>query len=100
MKLIVLFAFLALSTTVAVEKDSTITKVVKLLQNMLDKSTREGDEERKIYAKFKCYCDTNEAEKNDSVKSLNEQISVLESKIAELQGATGELSSDCAELKA
>jgi len=80
--------------------DRTITKVVKLLQSMLDKSKTEGDEERTIYAKFKCYCDTSEAEKNDSVKALSEQIELLSSKIAEIQGETGELSSEVAELKA
>jgi hypothetical protein len=33
--------------------DKTITKVVKLLQDMLDKSKEEGDAEKKIYGKFK-----------------------------------------------
>jgi predicted nucleic acid-binding Zn-ribbon protein len=85
--------------SVEVSKDRTITKVVKLLQEMLEKSQKEGDEERVIYAKFKCYCDQNEAEKTASIKSLTEQIALLESKIAEIQGDTGTLSSDCAELK-
>jgi len=66
---------------------------------MLEKSQKEGDEERVIYAKFKCYCDTNEAEKKASIKELTKQISVLESKIAEIQGDTGGLSTECAELK-
>merc|ERR1719420_2328433 len=67
---------------------------------MLDKSVEEGDLERKIYAKFKCYCDSSESEKNDSVDKLKEQIGLLESKIEELQGSTGELSSEVADLKA
>merc|ERR1719401_3131692 len=99
-----IFTILALTAIpVAAEQaqngDRTITKVVKLLQDMLDKSVKEGDEERKIYAKFKCYCDTSEAEKNDSIDQGKEQISLLESKIEELQGSTGELSSECADLK-
>jgi len=98
--LISCFALLALSTAAVVEKDRTITKVVKLLQGMLDQSVTEGDEERKIYAKFKCYCDTSTAEKMASIKELTEQIELLESKIAETQGDTGEQSSDCAQLKA
>jgi hypothetical protein len=69
--------------------------VVKLLQDMLDKSVKEGDEERVIYAKFKCYCDTSEAEKKASVKEQTELIALLESKIAEIQGDTGGLSSEC-----
>mmetsp|Transcript_84022 Transcript_84022/g.132301 ORF Transcript_84022/g.132301 Transcript_84022/m.132301 type:complete len:749 (+) Transcript_84022:41-2287(+) len=82
------------------EQDRTITKVVKLLQDMLDKSQREGDEERVVYAKFKCYCDTSEAEKKASIKQLTETIEILESQIAEIMGSTGGLSSECAKLKA
>jgi len=54
MKFLVLIALFASSAvaTVQHERDNTITKVVKLLQGMLDKSKAEGDEERKIYAKF------------------------------------------------
>merc|ERR1719380_569004 len=100
MKFLVLFALAFSATAVVQEGDRTITKVVKLLQGMLEKSKAEGDEERKIYAKFKCYCDQSEAEKNASIKSLTEQIGVLESKIAEIQGDTGELSSEVAALKA
>jgi len=103
MKFLALLALLgcgaATSSSVATE-DRTITKVVKLLQNMLDKSKEEGDEERKIYAKFKCYCDQNEAEKNANIKRLTEEIALLESKIDETQGSTGGLSSEVAELDA
>jgi len=100
MKIFALLAILGLGAAAAVEKDRTITKVVKLLQGMLDKSQAEGDEERTIYSKFKCYCDTSEAEKTASIKTLTEQISLLESEIEETQGDTGGLSSECADLKA
>jgi hypothetical protein len=63
MKLTLVLAILAPSVAMVAEKDRTITQVVKLLQGMLQKSQAEGDEERVIYAKFKCYCDTSEAEK-------------------------------------
>merc|ERR1719160_602777 len=99
-----LFALAAASVanTNAVENaggDRTITKVVKLLQGMLEKSKEEGDEEREIYAKFKCYCDTTDKAKSDNIKKNGEKIELLSSKIDELQGDTGELSSDCAKLK-
>merc|ERR1711970_492367 len=91
---------LAVTSSVAMEKDRTITQVVKLLQDMLDKSKKEGDAERVIYAKFKCYCDTSEAEKKASIKKETESIALLESQIDEIQGDTGGLSSECADLKA
>jgi len=101
MKVVAVFALLALcSGSATVTHDNTITKVVKLLQGMLDQSVTEGDEERKIFAKFKCYCDQNEAEKNTNIDNLKETISLLESKIEELQGSTGVLSSEVADLKA
>jgi len=80
--------------------DKTITKVVKLLQGMLEKSKEEGDEERKIYAKFKCYCDQSEASKEEAIAKNTKLISLLESEIEELQGSNGEASSASAELKA
>merc|ERR1719487_1212427 len=99
MKLLCFFALVTFGMAEEVQKDRTITKVVKLLQNMLKDSVAEGDEERKIYAKFKCYCDTEEAEKKALIKSLTEQIELLENRIAEIQGATGGLSEECADLK-
>jgi len=83
----------------ASSKDSTITKVVKILQDMLAKSKTEGDEERDLFAKFKCFCDSNEAEKKESISDLGKEINVLSSKIEELQGSTGGLSSECAQLR-
>merc|ERR1719453_929659 len=100
MKFIALLALLSLSNATVVAKDRTTTQVVKLLQGMLDKSVKEGDEERKIYAKFKCYCDQNEEEKKASIEKGKEDIALLESQIEEIQGDTGGLSSECADLKA
>jgi hypothetical protein len=99
-RLVALSAFLAVSNAaVAKNEDRTITKVVKLLQGMLEKSEKEGEEEKVIFDKFKCYCETSEAEKRASIKQQSELIEMLSSQIAEIQGRTGELSSDCAKLK-
>jgi len=65
----------------------------------MEKSKQDGDTDREIYAKFKCYCDTNEQAKTEQIDSLSKQISEFESKIEELQGSSGELSSQCAKLK-
>lgn len=82
------------------EGDRTISKVVKLLQKMLEDSKKEAEEERKLYAKFKCYCDDNEAEKKESIKTLTKQIGLLEAQIEELQGSNEILSSESAQLQA
>merc|ERR1719258_227469 len=81
-------------------EDRTITKVVKLLESMLEKSKSDGEKDRDLYGKFKCYCDDNEDEKKLSIEELTKQIGLLESKIEELRGSTGELSTECAQLRA
>jgi hypothetical protein len=91
-------ALLGVADAHGAKGDKTITKVVKLLQRMLDKSKKEADDDKTAYGKFKCYVDKNEAEKTASVKNLGEQIELLESKIAELQARNGELSTQTAEL--
>lgn len=99
------FGFLAMLAAFALasafsKEDKTITKVVKLLQEMMEKSKEEGDAERVLYAKFKCYCDTNDAEKTETVASLEKTIELLTSAIDSLQSQNGELSGQVGKLKA
>jgi TolA-binding protein len=82
-----------------VHGDRTMTKVVKMLQDMLKKSQEDGEKDRDLYAKFKCYCDDNEDEKTLSIEELTKQIGILENQIEELRGSTGELSTECAQLR-
>merc|ERR1719326_203859 len=82
------------------EGNSAITKVVKLLESMLEQSKEDGEEDRKLHAKFTCYCDTQESTKTQEVEDLTSKIAFLESKIGGAQGSTGKLSTECAELKA
>jgi hypothetical protein len=81
------------------KEDRTITKVVKMLEEMLEKSKVDGDTDRKIYAKFLCYCNTKKATKTKEIADLTTVISILENKEAELKGSTGSLSSEVAALK-
>jgi len=80
--------------------DRTITQVVKLLQNMLDKSKEDGDSERELFGKHKCYCDENEAAKKQEIADLSQEIGVLESDIEGLQADTAVLSTEVAQLDA
>merc|ERR1719199_2216359 len=81
-------------------KDKTITKVVKVLEGMMEKSKVDGDKDRNIYAKFKCYCDSQTAKKTGEVENLANDIARLESRIEETKGSTGDLSSESAQLRA
>merc|ERR1719183_1040558 len=81
------------------QDDRTVTKVVKMLEGMLEKSKVDGDKDREIYAKFLCYCNTKKEQKTTEIADLTEGIAQLQNIIAELKGSNGELSSAAAKLK-
>jgi hypothetical protein len=101
---IVALAFAAVSVpAVSAKADSgprTITRVVKLLQEMMDKSKADGDAERKVYGLQKCQCDTEEKRLNGNIADYNKQIPMLESNIEGLKGSSGVLSSEVGQLRA
>mmetsp|Transcript_75948 Transcript_75948/g.176166 ORF Transcript_75948/g.176166 Transcript_75948/m.176166 type:complete len:756 (+) Transcript_75948:74-2341(+) len=88
------------SVSAASVQPTTVGHVVTMLEAMLEKSKKDGDTDHEIYAKFKCYCDTNEQEKTEELAALSKDISILESKIESLKGLNAELSSACAKLTA
>mmetsp|Transcript_28333 Transcript_28333/g.74980 ORF Transcript_28333/g.74980 Transcript_28333/m.74980 type:complete len:753 (-) Transcript_28333:12-2270(-) len=98
--LLILTPCVAISAVGKAAGSRTITQVVELLQGMMEKSKADGNTERELFAKFKCYCDINTAEKTSEIESLTEEITVLESKIEALQASTGTLSEEVAKLKA
>jgi len=79
--------------------DRPITKVVKLLQGMLEKSKTDGERDTELFAKYKCYCDSNEASKRKSIADNTLAIQLLSGEIAELQGENGKLSAEHAQLE-
>merc|ERR1719247_87268 len=79
--------------------DRTITKVIKMLQGMVEKSKADGEKDVKIFAKFQCFCDSNQAEKTKSIEDSGNQITQLGAEIQELMGANGKMSTDNAKLQ-
>merc|ERR1719265_129922 len=67
---------------------------------MLDKSKEDGQADATIFGKFKCYCDTNTAEKTQSIADLTQQIAMLEGEMEELRGSSGKLITEVAQLTA
>lgn len=76
----------------------TITQVVNVLQSLLAKARAEGEAERDLYAKYKCYCAANEESKQSEVAELTQVIAVLGSNIEELEGSSSVLSAEVAKL--
>merc|ERR1719197_1661495 len=93
-----LFGVLRAAAT-AEEGDRTITKVIKLLQGMMVKSKADGERDTELFAKYKCYCDSNEANKKKAIDQATKSIALLAGKIAELQASNGQMSTDNAQLE-
>merc|ERR1719498_548516 len=102
MRLLVLLPLLCFAGYGAADSsggDRTITKVIKMLQGMLVKSKADGEKDIKLFAKYKCYCDSNAAEKTKEIADGGAAIELLAGEIAALQGENGVLSTENAELE-
>merc|ERR1740130_2217603 len=71
--------------------DRTITKVIKMLQGMLVKSKADGEKDVKLFAKYKCYCDSNAAEKKQSIEDNGKMMELLAGEIMALQAENGKM---------
>mmetsp|Transcript_21501 Transcript_21501/g.50048 ORF Transcript_21501/g.50048 Transcript_21501/m.50048 type:complete len:716 (+) Transcript_21501:59-2206(+) len=71
-----------------------IRKVVTLLQGMQKKVEEEGDEEKKLYLKFKCYCENGGKDLSASISAAEEKVPMLGSSIEELEGKLAQLKED------
>merc|ERR1719378_1082426 len=99
MKVLLLLCLVCHGSADMAEGDRTITKVIKMLQGMLVKSKADGEKDLKLFAKYKCYCDSNAAEKTKEIADGGATIELLAGEIAALQGENGKLSTENAQLE-
>jgi hypothetical protein len=100
-KFILPFFLLAVpAAAVSSSEDSTITKVVKLLQEMLDKSKEDGTSDRTVSAKFKCYCDTTTEKKEKAIEETSAEIEAAQAQLNDLRAMNTKLSQEVAKLEA
>jgi hypothetical protein len=83
----VVFAALAGTSLAA---PSPIRKVITLVEEMKANVEKEGKEDLKAYDEYKCWCDTNGAEKKEAIEYATEQIADLEAFLEEAAGKEGE----------
>merc|ERR1719182_223933 len=79
--------------------DKTITKVVKLLEGMLEKSKTDGENDRDVYAAYKCYCDKTDEEKNTAIADATAEIERMDSFLADKRAQNTKLSQEIAQLE-
>jgi len=79
--------------------DKTITKVVKLLEGMLEKSKTDGENDRDVYAAYKCYCDKTDEEKNTAIADATAEIERMDSFLSDKRAQNTKLSQEVAQLE-
>jgi len=85
---------LAAVTLATVASPSPIRKVVTLIEEMKANVEKEGKADMKAYDEYKCWCDSNGAEKKDAIAYATETIASLEAFLAEATGKQGELKNE------
>merc|ERR1719409_2316497 len=78
--------------------DKTITQVVHLLNGMMEKSKADGESDRLLFAKFKCYCDTTKANKSEAIENHEATIASLNADIEDRTAQSERLNEEVAEL--
>lgn len=78
--------------------DRPITRIVKMLQGLMEKNTADGKEDDELYTKFQCFCEKTMAEKKEAIQAAQEQISKLENSIAENRATNAKLSQEIKDL--
>merc|ERR1719440_1519923 len=96
---ILLSVLLSAYPAVASRTDSTaainpIRRVVSMLQMMAKKVEAEGKSEKALFDKFMCWCETDGAALEASIKAAEEKIPQLESKIKEMAAGIEQLVAD------
>lgn len=88
-----------LDGTQAGEKDTPVTRVVKLLKDMAQTLDKEMNEDEDLYHKLACWCNSNNYEKDQAISASTAKIAELESSIDSLGAKSSELKLQVKELE-
>jgi len=81
-------------------KGGAIAKVVGMLKDMLKDSQADWKKDKAAFEKFSKYCEDNTDKKTTAIQDATKSIGLLSNKIEEIQGSSGDLSIQVADLKA
>lgn len=96
--LLTLMTVPAHSRTVS-DKDTPVTRVVELIEDLKAKIIADGKEEQKLYDKFACWCEKTLAKTAASIDAAKETIEKTGREIIELKGKLGELAPTISQLE-
>merc|ERR1719463_856451 len=97
-----LFIMLGVSAARAnsvVTKDTPVTKVVELIQELKAKIEADGKAEQKVYDKFACWCEKTTARKAGAIEEAKASIEELSEKVLNLKGKTATMKAEIAQLE-
>jgi len=81
-------------------KERPVSKVIKLLKDMQTQLTKEGEEDKSVYEKVQCWCETNGGDKLKTIEDAEASISDSTSTIEALTAKSAQLSTDIQDLEA
>jgi len=85
--------------TELVNKDTPVTKVVELIQEMKAKIEADGKAEQKVYDKFACWCEKTTARKAGAIDEAKASIEELSTTVLTLKGKTATMKAEAAQLE-
>jgi hypothetical protein len=100
MQLLIFITMMAAPASAVGGGDKTITQVVTLLQEMLDKSKEDGTGDRTVFGKFKCYCDSTTENTKATMETTSEDIERMDALIADKRAQNSAFSQEAAKLEA
>merc|ERR1719236_79005 len=100
LQVLIFINMMAVPASAAAGGDKTITQVVTLLQEMLDKSKEDGTSDRTVFGKFKCYCDSTTESTKAAMETTSEDIERMDALIADKTAQNTAYSQEAAKLEA
>merc|ERR1719272_1545792 len=80
-------------------KMSPVTKIVKLMKDMLKEMGKESDEDQKAYEDMQCWCKTNDKIKTDAIAAAEASIADLTTQIEVLTALSAQTDTQHKHLK-
>jgi len=94
-----MLALLLVCGVVHAAKETPVTKVVGLINEMKAKIEADGKAEQKVYDKFACWCEKTTARKAGAIEEAKTSIEELSQRVLMLKGKTATLKAEIAQLE-
>lgn len=96
--LVLFFACQGHATSLDSSKNRPVTKVINLLKDMVSQLEKEAEDDKDVFEKMQCWCDTNEKEKTKSIADAESRIGQLTTAIESFSAQSARLNTEIANL--